>query len=93
MKMLVVMSLRSDEAKGKVLKAMADMHIRGIAVQTAGLIDSVLHSDVDPIPHFGFLRNMVDSKSVANDLVFLIIEKDELSGVKEVIKTSCADMK
>ena len=91
MKMLVVMSLASDEAKHKVLKAIKDIHIPGIAIQTA-LMDSVLQSDVDPIPHFGFFRHLVNSKSVANDLVFLIIEKDELSSVKEVIKNSCADL-
>ena len=92
MKMLVVVSLGSDEAKHKVLKAVKDLKISGIAVKTSGLIDSVLQSDVDPIPHFGFFRHLVDSKSVANDLVLLIVEKDELSSVKEAIKNSCANM-
>ncbi len=94
MKVLLVVSPTSDEAKNKILKAVAKYELPGIVMPTQSLANSFLRNEDEPVPVFGGLRNIVEAKENIDltTSIFVIINKESLWEVKAAIKGSCADL-
>lgn len=91
MKQLLVVTLNSDEAKDRVLIALAKESINAYVMPSIEAKNSVLHNTVEPVPEFGLFRHLIQCESDTSATVVVIVDSEDIEDLKNLIKTSVSD--
>lgn len=88
---LMVVVLKNDGCKNKVLRAMRAIDKNGTVIPTNSIKHALLRDDVEPLPIFGGLRQLVDDPSHLETTILLVMNEDELKPTRDAIVNATKD--
>lgn len=88
---LMVVVLKNDDCKNKVLAAMRAMEKNGTVIPSNSIKHALLRDDVEPLPIFGGLRQLVDDPSHLETTIMLVMKKEEMQQTRDAIIEATKD--
>ncbi len=88
---LMVVVLKNDNCKHKVLRAMRAIDKNGTVIPTNSIKHSLLKDDVEPLPIFGGLRQLADDPAHLETTILLVMNEDELKPTRDAIINATKD--
>lgn len=86
MKLFVMITNHSQDVP-TILKELVNHGINGATmVDCHGMLDELSHSNIEPPPIFGSLRQFLNPEQPGGKLMLVVIQDDQLDTVRSVVK-------